>query len=704
VPTALTATVGNLTARPAGGPGRTRLPPAIHLAIAGGALVVAAALAATGRPLIATGVLVSGVVALAVLPRPWVALALLLIVELTNVSSVAGQHGGLGLSSAVLLLALGAVALGWDGRAVQAVVTSPVVRLAGLWLCLRAISAVGAADPGASVADVAGTAKDLLFLVVVAVLILIAGRYVDAVKVAVAVLAILAAVTVVQDFALHNSTTLGGFSNLGAVNEAGAVSSRHSGPQSDANFWGRLLVLYLPFALSLLVIARGRARFAWAAVPPLLLAGVILSGSRGAMIACGLAVVLWLVLAGRAFGRLLFLLPVLAVVVALIPGGGSRLATLSSLGNPSGTGTDLSLVNRLAAQEAGVRMFLDHPVLGVGAGNFLEEEREYLRETGNLEFTEILDPHNTYLEMAAEGGILTLAAWLLFYGAALLAAARASLQGRAAGGSIGRAYELLAMAALVGLIAWATASVFLHLTVLRSLLAVMAVAVALEVVTRRMAGRTLTSGPPVGVDPPAAPAGRRAHWFLAGALALAAFVAVGAALATGQRWTASAAGVVVPNPRLSRAGQNAYDHDVLTRGLVVPTLAAVLADGRFEREAARRLGVDPRANGVDVRVASAPASAVITVTAGADDHRAAAGMAREILRSGMRFVSQIDGLYVIRSGAHGDAPRLSLQRATAPAAILAYGVAVLLGLATLVVMAVSFIPSAVGRLRRRRSQ
>jgi O-antigen ligase len=686
-----------MTVQPAGGIGVSPLPPALHLALTGGALLLAAALAATGRPLIAAGVLVTGVVAVAMLARPWVALAVLLVVNLTNAGTVVGERGGRGLSAVMLLLAIGSVVRSRDARAVRAVLESPVVRLAALWLCVRAVSGIGAADLDASVASVIDAAKALVFLVVVAMLTLAAGRYVGVAKVAVVVLAGLAAVTVVQQFALHNSTTLGGFSNLGAVSDVGAVSVRHSGPLSDANFWGRLLVLYLPLALSLLVIVRGPARVRWAVAPPVLLAGLVLTGSRGAMIAGVLAVALWLVLAGPRFRRLLLLLPALAVVVALVPGTGSRVATLTDLTDPSAAGTDLSLVNRLAAQKAGMRMFLEHPVLGVGAGNFVQEAPEYLRKTGNLEFTEILGPHNTYLEMAAEGGILTLVAWLLFYGAAMYVAARAYLNARAIEPPVGPRAELLAAGALVGLVAWAAASVFLHVSALSAVFAVMALAVALDVLTRKLAERAPRSGGPRRAAPPA----RRVRRVTVGALLIATFVAAGGAYALGQRWTASAAGVVVPNPRLSHSGRNAYDFDTLARALVVPTFAAVVADGRFKDEAQRGLRLGPTRERVAVRVQPAPASAVITVTAKAADRRVAAGMARGILNGGMRFVARTDGLYVIRAAAPGEVRNISVHREAPPAAKLAYAVAVLLGLATILVAAAGLGPFA-GRRRGRR--
>jgi O-antigen ligase len=654
----------------------TALPPALHLALTGGALLVAAALTVTGRPLIAAGVLVTGLAAVAALARPSVALAALLVVELTNAGTVASEHGGLGLSAVVLLLAVASMALHWDGDAVRAVARSPVVCLAALWLCVRAVSGIGAADVDASLAIVIDGAKDLVFLVVVAALVVITGRDVGAVKVAVGVLAGLAAATVVQEFALHNATMLGGFSNLGAAGDVGAVSVRHSGPLSDANFWGRVLVLYLPFALSLMVIARAR----WAVAPVALLAGLVLTGSRGAMVACALAIALWLVLAGPRFRRLLLLLPVLAVVVALAPGTGSRLATLTDLADPTATGTDLSLVNRLAAQEAGMRMFLEHPVLGVGAGNFVAEAPDYLRKTGNLEYTEVLGPHNTYLEMAAEGGVVTLLAWLAFYGSALYVAARARLNARAlARGLPARRRELLAIAALAGLAAWAMAAVFLHLAALRALFAVMALAVALDVVTRGMRERAPAA--PVRVASRHGPPIRR---IAAAVLLLATLATAGGAYAMGRPWTASAAAVVVPNPRISHSGRNAYEYDALTRGVVVPTFAGVIADHRFAAEAARALRLDPERAGV--RVDTAPASAAITVTAEAADPRAAARMAAGVLQRASHFVARIDGLYVLTE------PRgLAVRRSTPSAARLAYGLAALLGLATIIAAAVAAV-------------
>src|SRR5207302_642550 len=65
--------------------------------------------------------------------------------------------------------------------------------------------------------------------------------------------------TAVQEFALHDSTSLGGLSGIGVASEVSGLGARHSGPQGDPNFWCRVLVLFLPLALALMWSRSDRA-------------------------------------------------------------------------------------------------------------------------------------------------------------------------------------------------------------------------------------------------------------------------------------------------------------------------------------------------------------------------------------------------------------------------------------------------------------
>jgi putative inorganic carbon (HCO3(-)) transporter len=78
------------------------------------------------------------------------------------------------------------------------------------------------------------------------------------------------------------------------------------------------------------------------------------------------------------------------------------------------TDENFAVVERLAHWEAALRMINDHPLLGVGIGNYVPVYPAYAVPGWK-------DPlghaHNYYLNVAAEGGLLGLGAYMLFLGA-----------------------------------------------------------------------------------------------------------------------------------------------------------------------------------------------------------------------------------------------------------------------------------------------
>ncbi len=146
-----------------------------------------------------------------------------------------------------------------------------------------------------------------------------------------------------------------------------------------------------------------------------------LSQSRGGEIALA-AALLFIVLAGmpsiRVFMRVLIAV-VLGTFLALLAGWIPLIAfnpvirflgvAQISLTNPSIQ--DYSTAERLAHWIAGLHMFMDHPVLGVGIGNYPDAYPKYFITI----FTNSLGhAHNYYINIAAEIGSIGLIVFLLF--------------------------------------------------------------------------------------------------------------------------------------------------------------------------------------------------------------------------------------------------------------------------------------------------
>lgn len=140
----------------------------------------------------------------------------------------------------------------------------------------------------------------------------------------------------------------------------------------------------------------------------MMVCSVMATGSRGG--AVGLAAVL-LTLTLRSRRRMLALLAIVAVVAVtwmLSPTAyRSRVATISSAHE-----RDLSAQSRIASWKAARQMFTDHPVLGVGAGNFMSA---FVGRYGGS-YSWSRTAHNVFYQTAAELGIcglVTFAAMLL---------------------------------------------------------------------------------------------------------------------------------------------------------------------------------------------------------------------------------------------------------------------------------------------------
>lgn len=196
-----------------------------------------------------------------------------------------------------------------------------------------------------------------------------------------------------------------------------AYSGRAGGLFGQANSNGIFLASYGFLPLALAGTVRGGRRVLYAGAFLLCTWGVIVSGSRAALVC--------LVAAGLVFAfyrsKRAFLWLVLGLAIS-VPVG-SVLLPKSILTHYESTfqGSDYegvagnfeaSAANRVVQNEAGVKLFLDSPILGHGLGGFYYRSPKYL-PPGSPDVTR--SAHSTFLAFAVEGGILSLGAlfWLL---------------------------------------------------------------------------------------------------------------------------------------------------------------------------------------------------------------------------------------------------------------------------------------------------
>ena len=212
------------------------------------------------------------------------------------------------------------------------------------------------------------------------------------------------------------------FFNIGPQAFIRDASLRVYGTFDQPNPYAGYINIPLSIALALTLLGRGRLTRILAGLTAILLGiAEYLSQSRGGEMAIAAALV-FIVLAGMP--RILTLMRVLIIALlgffeALLAGWiplhifNPVLHFLGlvqiSLTQPSSQ--DYSTAERLAHWIAGLHMVLDHPILGVGIGNYADAYPQYF-------ITIFVDPlghaHNYYINIAAETGFIGLTAYVLF--------------------------------------------------------------------------------------------------------------------------------------------------------------------------------------------------------------------------------------------------------------------------------------------------
>jgi putative inorganic carbon (hco3(-)) transporter len=106
-------------------------------------------------------------------------------------------------------------------------------------------------------------------------------------------------------------------------------------------------------------------------------------------------------------GAIILLLPFLPTTYR------DRFTSLFVVTDNNGIYQDTSLRGRSSEMLTGLAMFAEHPILGVGAGNYYNNYQHYAQQIG-IEFrAEARDPHSLYIQLLAETGILGTVAFLL---------------------------------------------------------------------------------------------------------------------------------------------------------------------------------------------------------------------------------------------------------------------------------------------------
>ncbi|WP_219416027.1 O-antigen ligase family protein [Pseudonocardia nigra] len=607
-------TIGAATRPAADSPPRQRAdsghrPPRLRFADSGGlmlglgALALAvAALFGAEMALIVLGTVLGGLLVVSALVRPAIALVVIVVLEFSNAGEVVAVPGmfagmlGLGMLSILVALRLP------EMRArLRRPPWAPVLLMA-CYLVTLVPSIRYTLAPNSTDMWLEYLLKDCLLLVIVLVLAQLVNRPWWIAATIVVTLGVIAALTIVNQVALGAlPSTFGGFATVTEALGEQITTPRHAGPVTDANFWGRNLILALPLAFALTHRSAAAGRWlpvvGWSVMIAVLLGGLYLTQSRGSLLSALVAIVVWVVASGPRVRRAGLLASPLALLVMLIPGVGNRLINLSeAFEDVPAYAIDPSLVQRSAAQEIAAIVFADKPLFGTGPGSFASIIYEYSSQSGDLLIGPTRAQHNTYLEVASESGVVGLVGWMILVAGIAVLACRSVLRlaGAPDDGRLGAPTRTLAAGLLAVVVGWSTASLFLHVEYFRPVLIVLALVglvahrtkdsaarhTAAEAEAIRRATKGLLAGGTVAVMAVAA----------AGLLAAAMF-----AILNEPRYRVEALFTLLP----AQGTYIAYGIDVRNRVPVLPAYAAM---------------IDSSPAAAEVRVDAEPEKGVLTLT------------------------------------------------------------------------------------------
>jgi len=192
----------------------------------------------------------------------------------------------------------------------------------------------------------------------------------------------------------------------------------------DPNIYGRYLALTITIAMAALLWAKERRTLAWlTGLVAVLWLGLVptFSQSSFAALLAGLAVLAALRWSLRWTLGAVGIAAVAGIVVVLIAGGNS---TISPSRINIDTGGRLNLVS------GGAELFADRPLWGYGAGSFPRAYREHIATKKDP----VSVSHTQPVTVAAEQGVIGLAAYIALLVAALWTMASGLLIGREGGG------------------------------------------------------------------------------------------------------------------------------------------------------------------------------------------------------------------------------------------------------------------------------
>jgi O-antigen ligase len=213
--------------------------------------------------------------------------------------------------------------------------------------------------------------------------------------------------------------TYGGFAMAEYMNIVEDTDNyRLSGPVGDPNFFAQVMVVLALLGMERLLNEKNlwlKILAGWVTAVSTLT--VVFTYSRGGTVALVLAVALFFMVYKLKPAQVLVVLTLGIVMLLFAPSNYyERILTLEDI-LPTRQGEinvrdDRAIQGRASENLTAWVMIMDRPLLGVGLSNFSYRYQEYSKSLGLAPSARNRSPHNLYLEVAAETGIVGLAVFL----------------------------------------------------------------------------------------------------------------------------------------------------------------------------------------------------------------------------------------------------------------------------------------------------
>jgi putative inorganic carbon (hco3(-)) transporter len=459
---------------------------------AAGLGALAAAALTAHRPLLGlVAIVLVGLLAVA-LVRPDDVTLLVVFLIFTNTPTVLMAKGVPQTAAAAvpLLLALPLFAGAVRGRRV---VTNGALALMMVYLAVQLAAAAGVPDPHTAGLRLQTFVLEGLISYFLLTNVLRSKTMIRGCAWAIVVAsAFLGFVTLFQDVTHTYDRTYLGFGQISADYFYGLVNQpRPEGPIGDPNYYAQVLLVGIGIGLPLAFGSKSRrARVAALLATALAAAGVVLTYSRGAVVAFAVALVLLVALRQVRLFHATIVVVALAALVATIPSYRARVLTLGSVSSAnaqvgSADAPDTSVLQRSTEMHAAFLVAEHHPLFGVGPGQFPQYYQRYAAQAGgevhdavkygaNKGATPERVTHDLFLGVAANLGFAGLSIFASILGVTVAGLARARRRVLNADPEL----AVVVTGCLLSLAAYVTAGVFLELAYERYLWLLLALAAA----------------------------------------------------------------------------------------------------------------------------------------------------------------------------------------------------------------------------------